>query len=32
MEEILASEEAHAEDLASLLQDPSSGAGRNARS
>jgi bacterioferritin len=32
MEEILASEEAHAEDLASLLQDTSSGAGRSARS
>ncbi|HEY2340194.1 MAG TPA: ferritin-like domain-containing protein [Steroidobacteraceae bacterium] len=32
MEEILASEEAHVEDLASLLQEVSSGAGRSARS
>ncbi|HKF96674.1 MAG TPA: hypothetical protein VKB20_00345 [Steroidobacteraceae bacterium] len=32
MEEILASEEAHAADLVSLLQDPSSAAGRSARS
>jgi bacterioferritin len=32
MEEILASEEAHAQDLARLLQDASSGAGRGAQS